>query len=150
MNRTLQRVLANQRARLHAALDGVRTDDFTREPGGDCNSIARIGAHLIVLVRFQLMLLESPRAETVATDDPPTDVAALRATLDRALDELDAAVGEHDPEDWERVPDVPRDGKWGDEATLERVVRPMNDFTNHLGGIRAIRRLFGDDIARVQ
>ena len=150
MNRALASVLANQRARLDAALEGLSTADFEREPGGDCNSIQRIGAHLVMLVRFQLMLLESPRADSIDTESTPADADALQRTLAHALDELAGAVAEHDPEDWERVPDVPRDGKWGDEPTLERVVRPMNDFTNHLGGIRALRRMFGNDIPRVQ
>ena len=63
---------------------------------------------------------------------------------------LREAIETHDPEDWYTVPATPREGRWGEEPTIMRFVRPFNDFTNHLGSIRAIRRILGHPNERTQ
>jgi alpha-amylase/alpha-mannosidase (GH57 family) len=70
--------------------------------------------------------------------------------LDASTDVISEAIRTHDPEDWMRTPRVPREGMWGDEPTLFRFVRPLNDVTNHLGAIRALRRIDGNPADRTQ
>ena len=152
ITRTLLTVLANQIVRTEAAFEDLRDDVFRAEPGGDCNSILEIGRHMLMLRRFQMTLLGSLLAERV--DDPQgvERIDDLRAKLASAADLLRQAIGEHDPEDWYAAPppDKPRPGHWPDDPTIERFVRPLNDFTNHLGAIRAIRRTLGNPIDRTQ
>ena len=150
INQTLITLLDNQVARTRAALEDLGGDVFTSEPGGDCNSILGIGLHLVTLRRFQLGLLESPLAGQVDVPEACETVDELRQVLDDAADLVREALAHHDPDDWYRAPDPPRDGKWGDEPTIMRFVRPFNDFTNHLGSIRAIRRMCGDPAPRTQ
>lgn len=150
VNATLLALLDNQCARTEAAFEGLRDDVFTAEPGHNCNSIRAIAHHLIKLRRFQLMLLESPAAASIADPDGLHDQSAVLAALHDATERFRTAVAEHDGDDWTVVPATPRAGKWGDEATLVRVIRPLNDFTNHLGSIRAIRRMMGNPNDRTQ
>ena len=144
ISRTLMAVLDNQVARTDRALEGLQSDVFDASPGGDCNSIRGIGEHLLQLRKFQLKLLDSPLTDTVAEPDSAQSPQTLAAKLAEAVDLLRQAIAAHDPEDWFRKPDSPRKGPWGDDPTIERFVRPLNDFTNHLGGIRAIRRMLGN------
>ncbi|MHC5023247.1 MAG: DinB family protein [Planctomycetota bacterium] len=154
INRTLLTLLDNQIRRMHAALDDLPPDAIDAAPGGDCNSIRGIMAHLVNLRWFQLTLLESPLASSVHRLEPGDEQALtpedLRTRLLDATELLREAVGTHDPDDWYRVPEHPREGLWGDLPTIVRLMRPLNDFTNHLGGIRAIRRIAGCPAERTQ
>ena len=144
ISRTLLTVLENQAARTDKALEGLRSDVFDASPGGDCNSIRGIGAHLLQLRKFQLTLLGSPLAGEVAQPDSVQSPETLAAKLAEAVDLVRQAITEHDPDDWFHKPDSPRRGPWPDDPTIERVSRPLNDFTSHLGGIRVIRRMLGN------
>ncbi|MCG3178073.1 MAG: hypothetical protein BIFFINMI_00396 [Phycisphaerae bacterium] len=149
-NQALLVALDNQAARTRHALADLPQAIYEAAPGGDCNSIRKIGEHLLKLRQFQLKLLESP----LAADVPPLDEAATPARLTAALDKGEALVREaiagHDPADWHRTPPAPREGPWGGEPTIRRLIRPLNDFTNHIGGIRAIRRILGSPAEKTQ
>lgn len=144
ISRTLLAVLDNQVARTDRALEGLRNDVFDASPGGDCNSIRSIGEHLLQLRKFQLKLLESPLADEVAEPGCVQSPDTLAAKLAEAVDLVRQAIAAHDTDDWFRKPDSPRKGPWGDEPTIQRFAKPLNDFTSHLGGIRTIRRILGD------
>ena len=60
------------------------------------------------------------------------------------------AVGAYPADDWFRAPEMKRGGLWGEEPMIHRYLRPFNDFTNHLGAIRAIRRMHGCPAERTQ
>ncbi len=152
INRTLLAVVDNQIARTDAVFEDLREDVFRFEPGGDCHSIIEVGRHLLMLRRFQMMLLQSPLAERVDDPDAADGMDELRSKLASATDLLRIAISEHDPEDWQADPPAgaPRPGPWSDEPTLQRFVRPLNDFANHLGAIRAIRRSQGNPAERTQ
>jgi hypothetical protein len=148
--RVLRTVLANQISRTEAVLEDLDEDTFARESGADCNSIRDIGCHLIKLRRFQLHILESPQVAEIDVPDALASVAALREQLDAAAAMVDDAIAQHDVDDWYAAPSTPREGPWGDEPTIDRFVRPLNDFTNHLGSMRALRRLAGAPADRTQ
>lgn len=148
--RTLGSILDNQIVRAHAALEDLPADVFTREAGGDCHSIRDIGRHLITLQRFDLVLLGSPLAERIIDPETVETVDQLREALDNGARLVRQAIEAHDPDDWFATPDPPREGKWGELPTIERFIKPFNDFTNHLGGIRALRRQFGCGAERTQ
>ena len=150
INQTLLTVLDNQIARTHAAFAGLDEATLDADPGRDCNSIRRIGRHLVALRRFQMELLSCDGAERVDVPERVDSVEDLLARLDHAARHVRSAIAEHDPDDWYAVPDVPRAGKWGNEPTILRVVRPLNDFTNHLGAVRVIRRLCGNPTDQTQ
>ena len=150
INRTLLAILDNQVARTACAFAGLNDQVYRREPGGDCKSIAQIGAHLVHLRRFQLTLLGSPLADEVADPQTAGAMANLLDKLEQATRLFRQAIEDHDPDDWFCVPDPPRQGRWGDEPTLVRISRPLNDLTNHLGAIRAIRRILGELAAETQ
>lgn len=150
INRCLLVILENQVARTKAALCDLPEDLYDAAPGGDCKSIRAIGAHLILLRRFQLTLLDSPLADRVAEPNSATNPKDLLRALEEAAELVRQAITAHDPEDWLALPDPPRDGKWGEDPTLLRVTRPLNDFVNHLGAIRAIRRIHGKPADRTQ
>ncbi len=95
-------------------------------------------------------MLSCPGAERIDVPERVASLEDLIARLDDATRHVRSAIAEHDPDDWYAVPDTPRAGKWGNEPTIVRVVRPVNDFTNHLGAVRAIRRLCGNPIDRTQ
>lgn len=150
INQTLLELLANQVSRTTAAFADMRDETFTAAPGGDCKSIADITAHLIVLRGFQLKLMESALAEQMPDASSLSSLEDHLAALDAATQLVRSAIAAHEPTDWMLTPQPPREGMWGDEPTLARLVRPFNDFTNHLGGIRAIRRIFGDPAQQTQ
>ncbi len=152
INRTLLTVLANQIVRTEAVFEDLHDDVFRAEPGGDCNSILEIGRHMLMLRRFQMNLLGSSLAGRVDDPEGVEGIDDLLAKLASAADLLRQAIGEHDPEDWYADPpsDKPRPGHWPNDPTMERFVRPLNDFTNHLGSVRAIRRTLGNPIERTQ
>ena len=152
INQTLLAVVDNQIVRTDAALEDLRDDVFRAEPGGNCNSILGIGRHLLMLRRFQIILLQSPLAERVDDPDTVDGMDELKSKLATATELLRTAISEHEPEDWHADPssDAPRPGPWSDEPTLQRFVRPLNDFANHLGAIRAIRRSRGNPAERTQ
>lgn len=77
-------------------------------------------------------------------------MARTRAAFDGAASHLRSAIAEHDSDDWYAVPDAPRDGKRGDEATILRFVRPLNGFTNRLGAVRTIHGLCGNPADRTR
>ena len=150
INQALLTLLDNQMTRTEAVFEGLAAELFDVDPGGDCNSIRAICNHLVGLRRFQLTLLESPLAAQVdepAPDDAP-DAVLARLTAAAAL--VRRAIASHDPADWYAAPGKKRDGFWADDPTLLRFTRPFNDFTSHLGAIRAIRRILGHPAARTQ
>jgi len=149
-SQVLLAVLENQVSRTDAAFEGVTDEVLTKEPGGDCNSILRIGRHLIGLRRFQLSLLGSADASKVADPKSVGNLEQLLPALRRSTALVGDAIRAHDPDDWFARPDVPREGPWGDEPTIHRFIRPLNDFTNHLGAVRAIRRMFDCAAERTQ
>ena len=149
-NQVLITILENQMVRTEIAFEGLATETYRAEPGGDCNSLERIGKHLISLRQFQLMLLESPLAEQVPSLIASGSVEELLPALKKAAELVHKAIVQHDPEDWYRVPEPPREGKWGEDPTIIRFARPFNDFTNHLGGVRAIRRIFSCGVEQTQ
>ena len=104
INQTLLVVVDNQIARTEAAFEDLRDDVFRAEPGSDCNSILDIGRHLLMLRRFQMMLLQSALTERV--DDPETvdGMDELKSKLASATDLLRTAISEHNPEDWHGSP----------------------------------------------
>ncbi|GEM_PF-3225086 len=142
--------LDNQIARMHAALEDLPQEAYDAEQPNDCNSIRAIGAHLITLCRFQLILLESELAESIPDDHAAATPAQLRELLGASMQQVRRAIADHDPADWLRVPAAPREGNWGDEPTAMRFVRPFNDLVNHLGAIRALRRVMGVPNERTQ
>ncbi len=149
ISQTLLELLTNQSNRTRFALEGLAPEVFSADPGGGCHSIQQIGEHLVGLRGFQLMLLGSG----LAKDMPEKAVASvddLRSKLDQATDLVRRAIQEHDPDDWHAKPTEPREGPWAELPTLIRVIRPINDFTNHLGAIRAIRRILGNSAEQTQ
>jgi len=150
VNRSLVTILENQIRRTDAAFEALPDEVYNADPGGGCNSIRKIGEHLIRLRQFQLMLLRSPLAEQVPSVDAGETVEQLLQALARGADLVRQAIERHDPADWYERPATPREGRWGEDPTIERFVRPFNDYTNHLGSIRAIRRMMGVGADRVQ
>jgi hypothetical protein len=150
INRALLTVLDNQIARTEAAFEGLEERTYLAEPGGECNSIQRIARHLVLLRRFQMQLLESPLAERVVFPEKLEPMGAMLQKIRDATELVREAVLACDPDDWYASPATPREGRWGDEPTIQRFIRPFNDFTNHLGAIRAIRRILGNPNERVQ
>jgi len=150
INRTLLAILENQTTRTAKALDGLKADVFDAPPGGDCNTIREIGGHLLQLRRFQLMLLGSPLGAEVADPNSVKSPEELAARLAEAAELVRRAIADHDPDDWLRRPDSPRKGPWPNDTTLERLARPLNDFTSHLGGIRAVRRALANPAEETQ
>lgn len=149
INQTLLHLLENQANRTHYAFEGLNAEVFTNDPGGGCNSIQQIGEHLIGLRGFQLMLLGSDLAKQMPAKDAAT-VDELVSKLDTATALVRQAIESHDPADWHAEPTEPREGPWAELPTLIRVIRPINDFTNHLGAIRAIRRIMGNPADQTQ
>lgn len=143
-------VLDNQIARMHAALEDLPQEAYDAEQPNDCNSIRAIGAHLIGLCRFQLGILESGLIESIPDNHAAMTPAQLRELLGASMHQVRRAIADHDPEDWLRTPEVPRQGTWGDEPTAIRLSRPFNDMVNHLGAIRALRRIMGVPNDRTQ
>jgi hypothetical protein len=150
MNRALLTLLENQVQRTAAALDGLPETLLTQRPGGDCKTILEIARHLWDLRRFQLRILEHPAAERLGDSKAAANMADLRAGLNAGADAVRAALEQHDPQDWYATPAQPRQGLWGELPTLLRFCRPFNDFVNHLGSIRAIRRILGSPADKTQ
>jgi len=150
INQTLLTILDNQAARCACAFEDLTSEVFEAAPGGDCHSIREIGKHLLHLRRFGLTLLESSLAAQVADPASLNASAELLKKLDQATELLRRGITDHDPDDWYRVPTTPREGPWGDEPTIQRFVRPLNDFANHLGSIRALRRIMGNPAKQTQ
>ena len=140
--KTLTCLLANQSKRREHALKDLTEDVMMQSPGGDCKSIYQILGHIVGLYHFQMKLLgesddSMPNPDNLKTLD---EINLALADAERIIVD---AINRHDPEDWFSMPEVEREGPWSDEPTLVRVSRPINDVTNHLGGIRAIRRILG-------
>jgi len=148
--RTLLTVLDNQDRRTEFAFKDLPDDVYRAEPGHDCNSIDRIGEHLVRLRQFQLLLLESPLAGEAPSISSAVFLDELIPALEIGSDLVRQAISTHDPDDWYRVPNPPREGRWGEDPTLLRFVRPFNDYTNHLGAVRAIRRILGAGAEQTQ
>jgi uncharacterized damage-inducible protein DinB len=150
INQTLLTLLDNQVARTTAAFEDIERATFDAEPGSDCNSIRRISEHMVKLRGFMLKILESPLAEQMPQVEPHETLEHRFAHLDRATRLLHQAIEQYPPDQWHTPPAEPREGPWGDEPTLARLSRPFNDFVNHLGAIRTIRRIVGDPAPRTQ
>ncbi len=146
---TLTHIIANQNSRWQCALEDTPHEVLVLEPGGDCHSILDIARHLVGLRRFILMLMNAPHGGLPAREDLNT-LDDLLAALRKSDTMLLEAVAAHDESDWLHIPATPREGPWGDECTLSRIAHPINDFTNHLGAIRAIRRINGSPAERSQ
>tara|TARA_R110002111_G_scaffold97882_2_gene151194 strand:+ start:129 stop:587 length:459 start_codon:yes stop_codon:yes gene_type:complete len=149
ISHTLIHLLENQHDRTRCALEGLRETDFTRAADGDCNNIQAIGEHMITLRGFQLLLLGSELGKQMPESTAAT-LRELNTKLDQAFELVRQAIESHDPEDWYAEPTEPREGPWAELPTVVRVVRPINDFTNHIGGIRALRRIFGNPAEKTQ
>ena len=148
INQTLLVLLDNQVARTAAAFEGLTEGDLDAHAGGDCHTIRQIATHLLGLRKFQLSLLNSPLAAEAPA--APAELPALLAALARAAELVRRELTEHDANDWLADPTGDRPGPWADEPTLTRVIRPLNDFTNHLGAIRALRRIRANPAPRTQ
>jgi len=149
--RTLTTILDNQLSRTRHAIGGTPDEFFHAQPGGGCNSIANICGHLVRLHAFQMMLIGSPLADETPSKEGVKDASdaverlmASGALLRRAIEEASEA-------DWHVVLDPPPlPEKWVGETQLERMCKPFNDYVNHLGGIRAIRRIMGSPVETTQ
>jgi hypothetical protein len=149
-NQVLLAIIANQVARTEACLEGLTQANLDVPPGGDCQSIRGIIGHLLGLRGFQLSLLQSPLQEQMPKLAPSASLEQISQALAKAEELVRAAVKSHDPADWFATPREARTGPWANDPTLIRFSRPLNDFTNHLGAIRAIRRMLGNPAARTQ
>lgn len=149
INQTLLHLLDNQASRTYFAFEGLDAGVFTLDPGSGCNSIRKIGEHLIGLRGFQLMLLGSEFAKKMP-EKSAASPEELLSKLDAATALVRRAIESHDPEDWHSAPTEPREGPWVELPTLLRFIKPFNDFTNHLGGIRALRRVHGNPAEKTQ
>lgn len=150
INRTLLALLENQMQRFDAAIEGVTDDVAAIEPGGDCNSILGVCRHLLHLRGFQLTQLESPLADQVAEPKSVNTLSEAATALKAAAKLVELAISGYPSDDWFQVPQTKRGGLWGDEAMVYRYLRPFNDYTSHLGAIRAIRRMHGCPAERTQ
>ncbi|MCC7407961.1 MAG: DinB family protein [Phycisphaeraceae bacterium] len=141
-------MLDNQAARTRHALEGIEEREFLAAPGGDCHSVQQIGRHLVQLRQLQLLILTGGQPAGA----PPLagSAAELMGQLTEATAPVRQAIMTHEPGDWLSAPASPRPGPWGSDATIVRFARPFNDFTNHLGAIRAIRRILGRPAPGVQ
>ncbi len=148
--RVLLAVLDNQIARTHAALEDLDPSHLDKPWDGECHTIRGIMGHLHNLRGFALMLLQSPLQEQLPRLSATADLGEISRVLDDAADLVGRAIEAHDPADWFASPAGPRPGPWADEPTLIRVSRPLNDFTNHLGAIRVLRRILGNPAKRTQ
>ena len=145
---TLVAIVDNQAARTVAALRGLREDVFTASPGGQTRSIFAIGRHLLSLRKMQLNILGSPLVGQMPDADSISSIGQLRRALASGAKLLKQAILEYNPANWCRKPLRPRKGVWGDQPTIVRLTRPLNDFTSHLGDIRTIRSIFGNPVRR--
>lgn len=143
-------ILANQEERTEACLEGISEGILDHVPGSDCQSIRGILNHLLALRSFQLSLLQSPLQSQMPKPSNAASLKEFTEALTQATQLVRTAVESHDPTDWFVTPTAPRPGPWGTDPTLIRFSRPLNDFTNHLGAIRAIRRMYGNPAARTQ
>lgn len=141
-------ILENQIARTVDALKGLREDVFVAEPGGQTRSIIEIGRHLLSLRKMQLEILDAPPAKQALDADSASSVAELRRKLREAAKLLKQAILIYDPANWCCKPERPRQGVWGDQPTIVRLTRPLNDFTSHLGDIRTIRSILGNPVGQ--
>lgn len=148
--RVLLAILENQLARTDACLEGLISANLDAVPGGDCHTIRQILGHLLDLRGFQLFLLRSPLQAQMPKVAPTANLVEITQALEQAAGLVRRELELHDPEDWFALPSEPRPGPWGGEATLIRFSRPLNDFTNHLGAIRALRRILGNPAVRTQ
>jgi hypothetical protein len=148
--RTLVTILDNQQHRTAAAFEELPETLFSMEPGGDCNTIRDIGLHLLALRKFQLAILGSAEATDIDDKSIPDSIGQLLGRLVDASGVVREAILAHDDDDWYCVPETPRKGMWGDEPTINRFSRPFNDYVNHLGSIRTIRRIAGHGVQRTQ
>ena len=146
INQVLVTILENQEARTEAALNGVRDDVFTAEPGEDVRATLEIGRHLLGLRKMQLMMLESQLEAEMPDTESITSAEDLLQRLESAGKLLKQAVLDYNPEDWLSTPKQPRRGPWGDLPTVVRLTRPLNDFASHLGSIRTIRRSMANPV----
>ncbi len=148
VTRALLAILDNQADRTAAALRGLREDLLTAAPGGQTRSIHEIGRHLLSLRRIPLKVLASPLIKQMPRDDRICSADDLRGRLSSAAELLRRAILQHDSADWWRSPTRRREGVWGDQPTAVRLLRPLNDFTSHLGDIRTIRSILGNPVGR--
>ena len=146
--RALVAIVDNQVARTVAALRGLREDVFLAAPGGQTRSVLEIGRHLLSLRKIQLSVLGSALVEQMPDAGPISSVDGLRRGLASAARLLKRAIQDHDSADWCRKPARRRRGMWGDQPTVVRLVRPLNDFTSHLGDIRTLRGILGNPVGR--
>lgn len=150
INQTLLTLLDNQVERTRAVFEEFDESLWTKNPGGDCNTICDISRHLVALRHFQLQLLDSPLADRTPDPNSIEEPRELLTVLERTGEMLAEAIREHDEDDWYTTPDQPRSGPWGELPTIMRFIRPFNDYVNHLGAIRAIRRMHSNPAPRTQ
>ena len=148
---TLAVLLDNQRSRTRHALAGLPEELFTKDPGGGCNPVRDICAHMVRLHAFQMMLIGSRFADEAPSMDGIESVDDALDRLAKGSELLERAIGDVPEGDWLRVlSPPPLEEKWPTEAQLARLSKPFNDYTNHLGSIRSIRRLLSSPAETTQ
>lgn len=148
---TLSILLENQRTRTRHALSGLPAELFTKDPGDGVNTIRAICEHMISLHRFQMMLIGSPLANDAPQSDGVVTVDDAIGRLMEGSERLERAIDDMPEEHWLEVfSPPPMEKKWPNDPQLVRLSRPFNDYSNHLGSIRTIRRLFGSPAEMTQ
>ena len=148
---TLAVLLDNQRSRTRHALAALPPELFTRDPGGEANTIRTICEHMIRLHTFQMMLIGSPLADGAPSNEGVITVDEAIGRLMEGSERLERAIDDVPEEDWLRTfSPPPMKDKWPNDPQLVRLARPFNDYSNHLGAIRAIRRVFGSPAETTQ
>ncbi len=145
MARVLLAIVDNQRARTGAALRGLREDVFKAEPADGGRSIREIGRHLFALRRMQLNVLKRRSVEELLQLDPVTSVSDLRRKLSAAAKAVRDTIAEQTCSDLLTPYPRGRTSRPG-ETKLDRLAVRLNDFTNHIGAIRAMRRVLGNPV----
>ena len=105
---------------------------------------------LLGLRKSQLTLRRSPLVAEAPTRAASAPLAEVTDNPMAGAALVGRAIEEHAPQDWFATPAALRPGPWGDEPTLARLVGPLDDFTNHRGAVRAIRRMRGNPAPRTQ
>ena len=148
---TLSILLENQRSRTRHALTGLSSELYTKDPGEGVNTIRAVCEHMIMLHRFQMMLIGSPLADGAPESEGVVTVDDAIGRLMEGSERLERAIDDVPEEHWLQVfSPPPMEEKWPNDPQLVRLSRPFNDYSNHLGSIRTIRRLLGSPAETTQ
>ena len=141
MTQVLLAIVDNQSARTAAALKGLREDMFAAATPDGGRSIRETGRHLFALRRMQLKALRPAALARLPHLDPVASVADLESKLDATAQLVREAIAASADRDLL----APCAGHRA-ETRLDRLVVRLNDYTNHLGDIRTLRRLMGNPV----